>query len=148
MRWLTSGRTPCVCLFAFFLYKPHIPITKFRESEYFKGDTKRRRLLAYKRKKQNKTKQNLRAANGFVSIYMHQKYCLLLGIPASSGHSHNYWLPMKSRKRLARDVHDTSATHTDFIRDVTDTGSQSKQWQLQSWSCFGDFKTSIFNTPD
>ena len=55
MRWLTSGRTPCVCLFAFFLYKPHIPITKFRESEYFKGDTKRRRLLAYKRKK---TKQN------------------------------------------------------------------------------------------
>ena len=51
-------------------------------------------------------------------------------------------LPTKSRKRLARDVFDTFATHARLVYDVIDRLLGTK-WQ-HSRSCFGDFETLIF----
>ena len=67
-------------------------------------------------------------------------------------------LPLKSRKRLARDVLDSFATHAGLVYDVTDTDCWHTQKKKKEKGeekkehlhlCFRDFQTSTFtDKPD
>ena len=50
--------------------------------------------------------------------------------------------PMKSRKRLARDVLDTSATRAELVHDVTDTYSHTQNGSAHS-SVLAAFKGQV-----
>ena len=54
-----------------------------------------------------------------------------------------HFLPIKSWKRSARDVIDTSAIHAGLAYDVTDTLLTGKTWQ-HSRSCLHDFTNVSF----
>ena len=53
-------------------------------------------------------------------------------------------LPMKSRKRLARDAFNTFTAHSSLAHDVTDTECRAQTGGTHN-RVFRDFKTSIFN---